>query len=152
MKLGQTLIDKASKNCGSDAALARKMGIYPADVSNLRAGKRALSPELAAEIAEIAGEDARQAVIDAVIERNLGTKKGSVLKEILGKVLAAGGVAVLAFFYSGDSISAMKSIAKNDLTIYDSIHRIYSNIRRAAVHLLAALRLRPCGVPSAATH
>lgn len=85
MKTVQTLIDKASKACGSDAALAQRMGIYPADISNLRAGKRALSPELAAEIADIAGEDARQAVIDAVIERNLTGKNGPLLNEIFGK-------------------------------------------------------------------
>ena len=151
MKLGQTLIDKASKNCGSDAALARKMGIYPADVSNLRAGKRPLSPELAAEIADIAGEDARQAVIDAVIERNLNTKKGGVLREILGKALAVGAVGMLGISYSGDSISATKMIASKQDTVYVSIHRIYSSVRRAAARLLAALRLRPCGGPSAAT-
>jgi DNA-binding transcriptional regulator YdaS (Cro superfamily) len=151
VKLGETLIDKASKRCGSDAALARKMGIYPADVSNLRAGKRPLSPELAAEIAEIAGEDARQAVIDAVIERNEGSKKGHILKEILGKVLAGGAAAVLVFSSSVDSIYAMETIAKINLTVDNNIHRIYSRTRRALARLLAALRLRPCGGPSAAT-
>lgn len=120
----ETLIDKASKVCGSDAALARRMGIYPADVSNLRAGKRPLSPELAAEFADIAGEDARQAVIDAVIERNAAGKKGHLLKEILGKALAAGVAAMSLSFYSGDSISAMETVAKNDATVNVSIHRI----------------------------
>lgn len=124
MKLGETLIDKASKACGSDAALARRMGIYPADVSNLRAGKRPLSPELAAEIADIAGEDARQAVIDSIIERNAASKKGPILREILGKALAAGVAGMLVFSYSGDSISATEKIANNAGSIYKSIHRI----------------------------
>lgn len=124
MKIAETLIDKASKVCGSDAALARRMGIYPADVSNLRAGKRPLSPELAAEIADVAGEDARQAVIDAIIERNAAGRKGALLKEILGKAIAAGVAAMLVFSYNKDSISATEPIAKNDLTIQQAIHRI----------------------------
>lgn len=130
MKTVQTLIDKASKACGSDAALARRMGIYPADISNLRAGKRALSPELAAEIADIAGEDARQAVIDAVIERNLTGKKGPLLKEILGKEIAAGEAAALGFSYKNALTYATETIAivRNPSNV--SIHRIYSIISR----------------------
>ncbi|WP_287802835.1 hypothetical protein [Diaphorobacter sp.] len=124
MKIAETLIDKASKMCGSDAALARRMGIYPADVSRLRAGKRPLSPELAAEIAEIAGEDARQAVIDAIIERNADSRKGALLREILGKGQAAGGAAMCHISYSEGSISAMDSIATNATAIKNRIHRI----------------------------
>lgn len=125
MKLGQTLIDRAAEVCGSDAALARRMGIYPADVSNLRAGKRPLSPELAAELADIAGQDARQAVIDAVIERNMHSRKGEALRSILGKGLAVGVVGMLAFSYSGDSISATVNAAKPTETTEQPIHRIY---------------------------
>ncbi len=110
--------------CGSDAALARRMGIYPADVSRLRAGKRPLSPELAAEIAEIAGEDARQAVIDAIIERNADNRKGALLREILGKGQAAGGAAMCHISYSDDSISAMDSIATSATAVKSRIHRI----------------------------
>ncbi len=100
------------------------MGIYPADVSRLRAGKRPLSPELAAEIAEIAGEDARQAVIDAIIERNADSRKGALLREILGKGQAAGGAAMCHISYSEGSISAMDSIATNATAIKNRIHRI----------------------------
>lgn len=110
MKLGKTLIDKAIKNCGSSAELARKLEMYPADISNLRSGKRALSPEIAAEIAEIAGEDARQAVIDAIIERNMANKKGPILSAILGKALAVGVVAMLGFSYNNASIAGTAPI------------------------------------------
>lgn len=124
MPFAQLLIDKASKACGSDRALAAKMGIYPADVTHLRQGKRPLSPELAAEFADIAGEDARQAAIDAIIERNAANRKGVLLKEILGKGIAAGVAAMLVISYSGDSISATENPAKSSLTICDFIHRI----------------------------
>ena len=144
------LIDKAIEMCGSASELARRMGIDRAEITKLRQGKRPMSPELAAEIADLAGEDARQAVIDAIIARNAEGRKGQLLREILGKALAAGVAAMLVFSYNKDSISATEPIAKNDLTIQQAIHRIYSKLRRATVRLLAALRLRPCGAPSAA--
>lgn len=124
MLYAETLIDKAIENCGSAAELARRMGIDRAEITKLRQGKRPMSPELAAEIADIAGDDARQAVIDAIIERNRDSRKGHLLKEILGKALAAGVAAMSLSFYSGDSISAMETVAKNDATVNVSIHRV----------------------------
>jgi DNA-binding transcriptional regulator YdaS (Cro superfamily) len=107
VKLAEFLIDKAAQTCGSQAELARRMGIWPADVTQLKTGARPLSPEIAAELADIAGEDARQAAIDAIIERNKGTRKEGAMRDILGKGLAAGVAVLLAFSYSADSISAM---------------------------------------------
>lgn len=100
------------------------MGVYPTDITKLKKGERPISPEIAAELADIAGEDARQAAIDAIIERNQDNRKGYLLKEILGKGLAAGVAAMSLSFYSGDSISAMETVAKNDATVNVSIHRI----------------------------
>lgn len=130
MQAGQTLIDKAIETCGSAAELARRMGIDRAEITRLRKGQRPLSPELAAEIADLAGEDARQAVIDAIIERNADSRKGALLREILGKGQAAGGAAMCHISYSGDSISATDSIAKNATAIKNRIHRIYQGLRR----------------------
>lgn len=132
MLFAELLIDKAIDSCGSAAELARRMGIDRAEITKLRQGKRPLSPEIAAELADLAGDDAREAAIHAMIDRNAGSRKGHLLREILGKGIAAGVVGLLVFFYSGDSISATgqsQMIAKNDLTIYDSIHRIYSVMR-----------------------
>ena len=125
MQSAQLLIDKASEVCGGDAALARRMGISKALISLMRSGERGITPATAAELADIAGDDAREAVISAVIESAKGTRKESVLREILGKALAAGVAGMLVFSYSKDSISATKPIAKIHLTINDSIHRIY---------------------------
>lgn len=151
MQSVRDLIDKASKVCGSDTALAERMGIERPNLSLMRSGKRAISPATAAELADIAGEDAREAAIAAVIESAKGTRREGVVREILGKAIAAGVAGLLVFSYSGDSISATKTLAKNDASVNDSIHRIYSMIRRAAVRLRAALRLHPCGASSAAT-
>ena len=118
MEYAKTLIDKASKICGSDKALAERMGIYAADISHLRAGKRPLSPELAAELADIAGEDAREAAIAAIIMRNENNRKGAVLREILGKALAAGVVGMSVFSYNGDLIYATEKIATKLDSLY----------------------------------
>ena len=109
-----TLIDKASKVCGSDKALAQRMGVYQPDISQLRSGKRPFSPEIAAELADIAGEDAVQAAIDAIIIRAKGTRKEGVMRAVLGKGLAAGVVAALLLSYSGGSTYAMERVAKID--------------------------------------
>ena len=101
----KTLIDKAADKCGGSAALARRMGVSPALITLMRKGQRAVTPQIAAELADIAGDDARQAVIDAVIEGSRGTRKEGAMREILGKALAAGVAGLLVFSYSEGSIS-----------------------------------------------
>lgn len=131
MKYAVSLIDKASKICGGDAALARRLKISRAAVSLMRSGERAVTPEIAAEMADIAGDDARQALIDTVIERNAGTAKGPLLRAILGKALAAGVAAMWLISYSSDSPAATKLIANDGykpLTSYTSY--LFSLLRR----------------------
>ena len=77
----KTLIDRASKVCGNDTILAQRMGIKNQVVSMLRHG-RTISPETAAELASLAGESAREATIQAVIQRSAGTRRGEVLRRI----------------------------------------------------------------------
>lgn len=100
MKLSLSLIDNASNVCGGDANLSRKLGVSTAMVSMLRTGKRKLSPELAAELADMTGDDAREAVIAAVIEGAKGTRHEGAMREILGKALAAGVAGMSAFSYN----------------------------------------------------
>ena len=124
MFLAQTLIDRAVKMCGSSAELAKRLEIYPADITNLKKGKRPLSPEIAAEIADIAGMDARQAAIDAIIERNAANRKGQRLADILGKAQAVGAAAMLGISYSGDSTIDTATIKNDSAVVKDRIHRI----------------------------
>lgn len=146
MRLAQTLIDKAVEMCGSQAELARRMGVYPTDITKLKSGDRPLSPEIAAELADIAGEDARNAAIEAIIERNAANRKGHMLKEILGKALAAGVAAMCLFSYSEDSVSATKTIAKP----LDTLYIVSSSIGRAAGRY-PVLQQPPKLVPGAIT-
>jgi transcriptional regulator with XRE-family HTH domain len=96
MKSVIPLIDKAAKVCGGYEKLAERMNTSPAAVSHMKAGKRPISPETAAELADIAGEDVQWAVNMAIIERNAGTEKGSRLARILGEARYVTGAAVLA--------------------------------------------------------
>ena len=125
MKLGQILIDRAVEICGTAKELARRTGMTPADISKLRAGKRPLSPEIAAEIADVAGMDARQAAIDAIIERNAETRKGVLLAEILGKGQAVGVAAMLDISYKGDSTIDTATMKNNSKIVKQHIHRIF---------------------------
>mgnify|MGYP001176861402 FL=1 len=90
VKSGKTLIDKAAEICGSYSALAERIGTSKQALSDMKHGKREISPETAAMLADIAHEDAREAVIQAVIERNRTGPKAETIRAILGKGLAAG--------------------------------------------------------------
>lgn len=126
----QILIDKAIVMCGSAAELARRMEIDRAEITKLRKGTRPVSPELAAEIADIAGEDARQAAIDAIIERNATNRKGNLLADILGKGQAVGAAVMLDISYRGDSTIDTATIKNDSAIVKERIHRIYQIIRR----------------------
>jgi transcriptional regulator with XRE-family HTH domain len=117
MKQVFTLLDSASTICGGDAKLAERLGVAHTVVSDMRHSRRTITPETAAELADIAHVDPLQAMADAVIERNRGTRRESVLREILGKALAGGAVVLLSFSYSGDSISATRSKTSNTVQL-----------------------------------
>lgn len=126
MKLAEFLIDKAVKVCNdSYSELARRIEVYPTDITKLKQGKRPLSPEIAAELAEVAGMDARQAAIDAIIERNAANRKGALLADILGKGQAVGAAAMLDISYRGDSTIDTATIKNDSAVVKDRIHRIY---------------------------
>lgn len=101
------------------------MEIDRAEITRLKKGTRPLSPEVAAEIADIAGMDARQAAIDAIIERNAANRKGALLAEILGKGQAVGAAAMLGISYNGDSITDTAVIKTATKNIAPKLTKIY---------------------------
>lgn len=134
----QTLIDKASKVCGGDKALAERIGIQPPSLSQMRKRTRTVTPETAAELAEIAGEDPRGAAIQAIIERAQGTRRGEVLKEILGKgmvtVAVIGVVTASAIWPQNASASSVKT----------TFHDVYCDFLKAYKALLRHRRYKFC--------
>lgn len=146
----KTLIDKASKMCGSDAALARRMGVHQPSIAEMRSGKRKISPVTAAELADIAGEDAREAALYAVIESARGTRREVAMREILGKVRAAGEAAMLGTSYRNGSIESMGSsnsslttvneryLVSKSRTLVRNLQRWAGNRLRSKSHLPAS--------------
>jgi hypothetical protein len=82
------------------------MGIHSQTLSAMKKN-RTITPETAAELAAIAGENPREAAISAIIERAQGTRRGEVLKAILGKATMAAGV-VTVLLLSGPDASASR--------------------------------------------
>jgi hypothetical protein len=115
----KTLIDKASKVCGSDSALASRMGVKVQVISMLRHG-RPITPETAAELADIAGESVKASVYQAMIERAAGTRREGVLREILGKSLLAGVAAMSLFSYAPE--------VKSETTYRPNVNKIVNLI------------------------
>lgn len=115
MKNNKTLIDKAIKVCGSVNELAERMGVQPNVISMLRGG-RTITPETAAELADIAGEDPREAAIRAIIERAKGTRRGTVLKEILEKTESLRRQRGFVFTYRQQQLSNRNIELGNDKT------------------------------------
>lgn len=121
MEYVRALIDKASKVCGSDQELADRIGTARPNISLMRAGKRAISPATAAELADIAGVDVDYAMKLAVLESVKGTRREAKLREILGKGLAAGAVAMLATSYS----SAANASLGNEAQLSRGFNNVY---------------------------
>ena len=124
MKSVVPLIDKAAKMCGGYEKLAERLGTSPAAVSHMKAGKRPISPETAAELADIAHEDVQWAVNMAIIERNAGTEKGERLARILGEARYAIGAAVVAvlLFSPKDSPAMSTDLANSQLCKLTKMH------------------------------
>lgn len=114
----KSLIDKAAENCSSYAELARRIGTSKQSLSQMKHGTRDISPETAALLADIANEDAREAVIRAVIERNRTGPKAEQIREILGKALAGGAVVALLICYNANLIDAIGIIASGLTMLY----------------------------------
>lgn len=94
MEYGKALIDKAGKMCGSFYKLHKETGFAQSTISDIRAGKRELPLEWVPVLAELAGEEPRDALARVMAER---LPEGSRARAILGGVRVAGAVAMSLF-------------------------------------------------------
>ena len=70
MNSGKTLLDKAQDQCnGSMYAVAKRTGIPESTLSDAKAGKLGLSPTNAALLAELVGDDPREAALSAIVSQ-----------------------------------------------------------------------------------
>lgn len=93
----QQLLDEAKAATGSDYKTAQMLGITRGRLSDWRNGKQNPQPEDYALIAAIAGQDAEEALVSAVLRKHANTPKGERLVTALGKVLSAAHAAVAVF-------------------------------------------------------
>lgn len=95
MTYGLALIDKAKEMCGgSDYKLARAWGISQTMISLIRKGEKKLPVRRVPKLAELAGVDPREAMLRVAEEQ---APEGSEARDLLGKALATGAVAMLLF-------------------------------------------------------
>ena len=79
------LIRRAATECGSQKALADRLGVMPHRVSEWKSGARDCPPEEVALIADIAGLPAEEWLARATAWKFDGTDKGERLKKALGR-------------------------------------------------------------------
>lgn len=89
MTLVITLIEKAAKNLGSQAALARELGVHRAQITNWKNGNDKCQPADLAAIGYFAGYNALNILAAATLKETEGTAKGKVLEAALGKEIPA---------------------------------------------------------------
>lgn len=82
-----TLIDKAARVCGSQNALAARLGVHKSQLSEMKRGSRHIPPELAILIADIAMVNVADAALSAIVENTHGTPRGERVQAVLGKAL-----------------------------------------------------------------
>lgn len=85
MNVAKTLIDKASEKLGSQAELARKLGVHRAQITNWKNGNDKCQPADLAAIAYLAGYNAINVLAAATLSEHEGTEKGRVLEAAMGK-------------------------------------------------------------------
>ena len=128
MQALKTLIDKSLELCGGNQSeLARRLGVSTSLMNAIIKGQRSLTWSHAALLAEMTGSDTEEAIKAALIAETPMLKNGAKLREILGKGLAAGVVATLAFSSNAAQITDTRSasLCKNDSNIVNKhIHRI----------------------------
>jgi hypothetical protein len=100
-----TLLDAAKHASGSDYKTAQMLDIKPSRIWEWRNGKVNPQPEDFALVAAIAGLDAEEHLVRAVLAKHADTPKGERLLSALGKGLRViGEGATLVFFVSAASL------------------------------------------------
>lgn len=77
----KTLIDRASKMCGGDSALARELQCSRSLVCLMRKGDRAVTPEIAIILADMLNENVDLALRQAHIAAAENSKNGQRIKK-----------------------------------------------------------------------
>lgn len=121
------LIERAAKQVGSEAKLARALGMPQSDISGWKSGHKGCTAADRARLAGFAKEDAVQELVRATLEKTAGTLRGEQLRQVLGKWLHQTGAV---------SVTALLSLASGT---YGAL-----NLKAAAASALDVLRCIKC--------
>lgn len=125
-----SLIDKASAIAGSDAALARLLGVQRQRVANWRNGNDTCSPEDCALLAGVAGVDPLAEMTRAMLRKHEGTPKGDRLMRVLGKPLQATGAALCSAGLAALAIFGTGTALPSNAHAFTVLHDVYNALRR----------------------
>lgn len=120
-----SLIDKAAEKCGSFYKLSKRVDLAQSTISEIRAGRRRLPADVVPLLAEVIGMDVDEAIHGVLMEHAKGTKREAVLREILGKALAAGGAAMSLSSYKSESNDSTEKI-NNSATVVNPLYIVSS--------------------------
>lgn len=136
MKSVQVLIDDAVKMCGSEAELARRLGVDFQNVNAWHKGRRVMSPETVTAICDVLGlpgEETRQWVALALIENPKNKDKSEMLKRALFACWLAGVTSLCAFQTDARATTNTSSPGiYRGMSVIDTIYIVASWTRRQA--------------------
>lgn len=118
----ESLLDAAKAKTGSDNKTAALLGVPFQQISDWRGARKNPQPEDHALVAALAGLDAEEALVRAVLEKHANKPKGERLLSVLGNVLHRTGAAAISLS-SASVASATSRVAK---AIGDNVHRVVS--------------------------
>lgn len=140
METGKDLIDRARCLGFSDAYLAERIGVSRSYISHVAAERKSLSPESAAMLAALCGEDPTEALkAQTVANEKNPDRKARLAKVLFMSALLASGASSQASDWRG-TMQTASTMA--DVTIY-TLSRIRTWLSRRAAHILEALTLQP---------
>lgn len=131
-----TLIDKASKVCGSDAELARRLQISHAHITMMRNGKRAITPVIAGLLADISGDDPALAVMAALKDSLAKNPRGQRVLDALERRFLAGAAAI---FSTLTTIAVVTSLVWTSQLV-NSLYIVSSAVNALVSRVFCSLR------------
>lgn len=120
MRTLETLIDEASDFCHGDRKLCEKTGLHPSQLSDMRAGRKPISPEtvgLLCDVLELDGEEARRLLAMAVVTNPKNKARALVLRRAFF-VSWALGVAFATTPSDADSRELSMTLRHMQFTLY----------------------------------
>lgn len=109
MRTVTSLIDEAADLCGSQSALARRLGLPRQQISAWKTGDEPISPEnvaLLCDVLELSGEETRRLAAIAIVANPKNAKKAEVLRRAFFVSLALGVVGLAQLAYTGETMAA----------------------------------------------